>query len=58
MSAQEAKDLADKGEYVLVDVRPKNLHEQAAMIGSTSAPLFQLVDWGKPSFTKVCSQLM
>lgn len=52
VSPQEAKELADGGDYVIIDVRPKNLHDQAAMKPSGNAPLFQAVDWSKPSFTK------
>jgi hypothetical protein len=53
MILQEAKDLAESNEYIIVDVRPRNLHEQAAIKTSGNAPLFQAVDWSKPSFTKV-----
>ena len=53
ISPQEAKKLAEKGDFVIVDVRPANLHEQARVNNSANAPLFQQVDWSKPSFTKV-----
>lgn len=52
VTPQEAKDLAESNEYIIVDVRPRNLHEQAAIKTSGNAPLFQAVDWSKPSFTK------
>lgn len=53
ISPQEAQKLAEKGDFVIVDVRPANLHEQARVNDSANAPLFQQVDWSKPSFTKV-----
>ena len=42
----------DSGDYVLVDVRPKEISGGGTPAGATSAPLFQKVDWSKPSFSK------
>jgi rhodanese-related sulfurtransferase len=53
LSSRQAKELVDSGEAIIVDVRPRNLFKDATPIGAKSAPLFQLVDWSKPSFTKV-----
>lgn len=52
ISPSKAKELVDSGKYTIVDVRPKNLYNDATPIGAKSAPLFQLADWSKPSFTK------
>jgi rhodanese-related sulfurtransferase len=53
LSPQKAKDLAESNKAVIVDVRPRNLYEDATPIGAKSATLFQLADWSKPSFSKV-----
>ena len=37
----------------LVSLADRNLYNDATPIGAKSAPLFQLADWSKPSFSKV-----
>ena len=44
--------MIDSGDYVLVDVRPRELYDVATPAGAKNAPLFQRVDWSKPSFGK------
>ena len=44
--------MVDSGDYVLVDVRPSEMFETATPSGAKNAPLFQRVDWSKPSFGK------
>jgi len=44
--------MIDSGDYVLVDVRPREMYDNAAPTGAKNAPLFQKVDWSKPSFGK------
>lgn len=53
ISPQEAKALVDGGEWVLVDVRPKETHEKAHPAGSISAPLYQPIDWSSVDAAKV-----
>ena len=44
--------MIDSGDYVLVDVRPREMYDSATPAGAKNAPLFQRVDWSKPSFGK------
>ena len=43
----EAQELVSNGDYVLVDVRPKELFEQSSIEGAVNVPLFQSMDFSK-----------
>lgn len=45
--------MADSGEYVMIDVRPKQRFEEARIPGARSVPLYQKVDWSNLNFAKV-----
>lgn len=49
----EAQDLVNSGQYVLVDVRPPQAHKDSHPAGAISVPMYQPLDWGKPDFGKV-----
>lgn len=43
VGVQEAKELAEKDEYVLIDVRPRERYEESRVPGAISVPLYQKV---------------
>jgi len=42
---EKAEELASSGEWVIVDVRPKEAFETGHIEGSVSVPLYQALDW-------------
>lgn len=52
VSPEEAKLLADSG-AVLVDVRRQDIFSKGHVEGAVNIPMFQLLDWEKPSAGKV-----
>lgn len=43
------QSLVDSGDWVVVDVRPREEYEKSSILGAVNAPLFQLMDWSKPT---------
>jgi len=50
---KEAKALTDNEGFALVDVRPPDAYEEAHPAGSINVPMYQPIDWSKPSLGKV-----
>ncbi|KAK9865310.1 hypothetical protein WJX84_009679 [Apatococcus fuscideae] len=50
LTPQEAKQRVGKKQWVLIDVRPTENHEEAHPEGSKSVPLFKKVQWGQTTF--------
>lgn len=46
VTPEAAQSLAESGDWVIVDVRPKEEYEKSSIKGAVSAPLFQRMDWG------------
>lgn len=46
---EAAQSLVDSGDWVIVDVRPREEYEKSSILGAVNAPLFQLMDWSKPT---------
>eukprot|EP00892_Ulva_mutabilis_P003448 jgi/Ulvmu1/1475/UM011_0205.1 len=46
LTPEAAKSRVDSGEWVVVDVRPKEEYKKSSIEGAVNAPLFQLMDWG------------
>jgi rhodanese-related sulfurtransferase len=47
--AAEAKEMADSGEYVVIDVRPIEDFEKSTIQDAKSVPLFQRISFSNPS---------
>lgn len=49
LTPEEAQSRVDSGDWVIVDVRPKEEYEKSSILGAVSAPLFQRMDWSNPT---------
>lgn len=53
VSPEEAAELLQTGDWVLLDVRRPDQHEEAHPEGALSVPMYRLLDMGKPDFAKM-----
>ncbi|KAK9835199.1 hypothetical protein WJX81_005156 [Elliptochloris bilobata] len=50
VSPEQAAELVESGDFVLIDVRPQADYDKAHPAGAVNVPLFQRVNFRKPSF--------
>lgn len=53
ISPEEAAKLIKTGDWVVVDVRRPDQHDEAHPDGCVSVPMYRLIDMSKPDFSKV-----
>lgn len=53
VSPEEANELLATGDWVLLDVRRPDQHEEAHPEGAVSVPMYRLIDMSQPDFSKI-----